>query len=95
MTSKFESIFQDANVKPSLNKLFSRKVESVPVESTAAEDTNNNNVETNKATTDETKTKLKKLDPEYESRTVFVGNLAAGCKKEVILKALFYNIYFF
>lgn len=81
MTSNFESIFKDSNVNTNLNKLFSRKAKSLPIKVEEDEQIVDEKVEEE----DENAKKLiKKFDPEYESRTVFVGNLISGCKKEVI-----------
>jgi hypothetical protein len=81
MTSNFESIFKDSNVNTNLNKLFSRKAKSLPIKVEEDEQIVEEKVEEE----DENAKKLiKKFDPEYESRTVFVGNLISGCKKEVI-----------
>ena len=80
MTSNFESIFKDSNVNTNLNKLFSRKAKSLPIKVEEDEQIVEEKVEEE----DENAKKLiKKFDPEYESRTVFVGNLISGCKKEV------------
>lgn len=84
MTSKFESIFNDKNAtddKTNLNKLFSRKAVSKPVTTSIEPKDSNETITIDNSS--EIKSKPKKLNPEYESRTVFVGNLNVGCKKEV------------
>jgi RNA recognition motif-containing protein len=84
MTSNFESIFKDSNVNTNLNKLFSRKVKSLPIKVKEDEQIVDENAEEEEQEDENAKKQIKKFDPEYESRTVFVGNLISGCKKEVI-----------
>ncbi len=74
MSAKFESIFSsNPDVDPNLSKIFERKLKPKKEKISAAEPKK----------PEDTKKKLKKLDPESEKRTVFVGNLHSGCKKEV------------
>ena len=86
MTSNFESIFKDSNVNTNLNKLFSRKAKSLPIKVKEDEQIVDENAEEEEEEQEDknAKKQIKKFDPEYESRTVFVGNLISGCKKEVI-----------
>jgi hypothetical protein len=81
-TQQYESIFKDSNVKPNLNKLFSRPVKAKPALTKQDEEENltANEIKKEEATV---QVPRKKFDAEFESRTVFVGNLAVGCKKEV------------
>lgn len=82
--AKFESIFKSSDdVDPSLNKLFTRKLASKKknIEDLIPD------LDENIDETDEPKTKRpKKLSPETEKRTIFVGNLNNDCKKEELVK---------
>ena len=80
-TQQYESIFKDSNVKPNLNNLFSRPAKPKPV-SEKQKDDEPTQKETPKAE-EEVQVPRKKFYAEFESRTVFVGNLVVGCKKEV------------
>ena len=89
MATKFESIFKDSNVKPSLNKLFSRKAKAEPK---AVQEEEEVEAESKPLNDEVEEKKVKKFDAEYESRTVFVGNLKVACKKEV--KYFYFSNFF-
>ena len=91
MATKFESIFKDSNVKPSLNKLFSRKAKAEPK---AVQEEEEIEAESKPLNDEVEEKKVKKFDAEYESRTVFVGNLKVACKKEVKYYQIFFFFYF-
>jgi len=87
MTSNFESIFnsKETKVDPGLNKIFTRKVNKhTDVEKKKktknAEIPDIDGIENDY---ESTKIRQKKMTPETEKRTVFVGNLNTDCKKEV------------
>ena len=83
MAAKFESIFSSstAEVDPDLNKIFARKVKKEKLKKNE-EIPNMDNIEDDD---DERipNNKPKKLSPETEKRTIFIGNLNTDCKKEV------------
>lgn len=85
--AKFESIFKSSDdVDPNLNKLFTRKLapKKKNIEDLIFD------LDENIDETDEPKTKRpKKLSPETEKRTIFVGNLNNDCKKEVPTTSIF------
>lgn len=84
MTTKFESIFASStDVDPDLNKIFTRKVaKKGPKKNIEIPD-----MEEMIEDDEEMKpTRPKKLSPETEKRTIFVGNLNTDCKKEELVK---------
>ena len=87
MAANFESIFSSATtqVGPDLNKIFSRKVKKEKDTETKKKTKSSEIPDMDEMNDDyePLSTKPKKLSPETEKRTIFVGNLSTDCKKEV------------
>ncbi|CAF0757730.1 unnamed protein product [Brachionus calyciflorus] len=77
--SNFESIFSsNTQVDENLNELFQKKIERPIEPETPAKSEQDLKKSSQK--------KFKKLDPETEKRTIFIGNLSKETKKEDLLK---------
>ena len=80
MAENFESIFSASTENTEkVNKLFTRKARKLKLK----DDLPDIDEEEIKKSDQQQIKKSKKLDPEQEKRTIFVGNLPTDCKKEV------------
>lgn len=83
MAENFESIFSASTENTEkVNKLFTRKARKLKLK----DDLPDIDEEEIKKSDQQQIKKSKKLDPEQEKRTIFVGNLPTDCKKEELTK---------